>query len=166
MVAWCLLATYLCLFLELQFLKVWLKLFSCIIPSSYMFFVPFVVLTPVILTILPMSPISLQIGDIISLTCTALGGPRLVLTWLKNGTEVAANQMGISTLDFTLNLTDSCDFGNYTCNAAIDGMQESSTVLVVTTSEFMYYMVATIVWLLHWSNHYKCCIYVMYHGYE
>ena len=88
------------------------------------------VLTPVILTILPISPILTQVGDLINLTCTAIGGPRLVLSWLRNGTEVASGQMGINTLTFSLNLFDTCDFGNYTCTATIDDMQQSSTVLV------------------------------------
>ena len=93
------------------------------------------VLTPVILTLLPVSPILTQVGDTINLTCRGLGGPRLVLSWLKNSSEVASGQMGMTSLTFSLDLFDGCDFGNYTCTATIDDMQQSSTVLVAARGE-------------------------------
>ena len=82
-----------------------------------------------------MSPVLTQVGDMINLTCTAMGGPRLVLSWLRNGIEVAGGKMGNFTLTFSLSLFDSCDFGNYTCTATIDDMQQSSTVLVEATGK-------------------------------
>jgi len=85
------------------------------------------VLTPVIHTI-SMSPTLLQVGITINLTCEAMGGPRLLLAWLRNGAEITSGNMGMATL--TLSSIDGCDFGNYTCIATIDDMQESSTVLV------------------------------------
>lgn len=92
----------------------------------------FTVLTPVILTI-PMSPVTLQVGDAINFTCGALGGPRLKLSWLKDGTEIASSIMGNDVLNFALNTTDDCDFGNYTCIATADDMHEFYSVLVVPT---------------------------------
>ena len=88
------------------------------------------VLTPVILSI-PLPTISLQVGAAINLTCMALGGPRLVLFWLKDGIKIAHGEIGISVLNFALNTTDNCDFGNYTCIAIIDDMQEFYTTLVI-----------------------------------
>ena len=43
--------------------------------------------------------------------------------------------MGMTSLTFSLDLFDGCDFGNYTCTATIDDMQQSSTVLVATRGE-------------------------------
>ena len=97
--------------------------------SSFIFLIC-TVLTPVILRI-PLSITSLQVGDAINLTCIALGGPRLVLQWLKDNATIASGQMGISVLNFALNTTDNCDFGNYTCIAMIDDMLESYTTLVI-----------------------------------
>ena len=99
----------------------------------------FTVLTPIILTI-PMSPVTLQVGDAINLTCGALGGPRLMLSWLKDGTEIVSSKMGIDVLNFAMNTTDDCDFGNYTCIATIDDMYEFYTVLVVPTGNLNYAM--------------------------
>ena len=86
-----------------------------------------------------MSPIPLQVGDTVNLTCAALGGPRAdAISWLKDCTEMVSGKMGVDVLNFTLNTTDDCDFGNYTCIAIIDDMHEFSTVLVVPKGKLMY----------------------------
>ena len=85
-----------------------------------------------------MSPLPLQVGDAINLTCGALGGPRLMLSWLKNGTEIVRGKMGIDVLNFVLNTTDDCDLGNYTCIATIDDMYEFYSVLVVPAGKLIH----------------------------
>ena len=110
---------------------------TVVIVATCAFVSMFTVLTPVVLT-MSMSPIPLQVGDAINLTCAALGGPRLMLSWLKDGTEIVSGKMGVDVLNFTLNTTDDCGFGNYTCIATIDDMHEFSTVLVVPKGKLMY----------------------------
>ena len=62
------------------------------------------------------SPLLLIVSDAASLTCMGMGGPRLELTWDRDGTVVANGAMGIDMLqyDFTVN---NDTFGTYTCSA-------------------------------------------------
>lgn len=79
-----------------------------------------------------LSPVLLNVSDSASLTCMAMGGPRLVLTWRRrDGTVVTTGKMGLDTLTHNITITSDDDFGNYTCNAVIDGMEMIQSVLVV-----------------------------------
>ena len=73
----------------------------------------------------------LNVNDIANLICMGMGGPRLVLTWERDGIITVANgMMGGDTLQHNFTVTND-NFGNYTCNAVIDNMQTSDSVIVV-----------------------------------
>ena len=77
-----------------------------------------------------LSPVLLIVSDAGSLTCMGMGGPRLELTWDRDGTVVANGAMGNDVLQY--NFTANNDtFGTYTCNATIDDMGMSQSVDVV-----------------------------------
>ena len=88
------------------------------------------VLTPVIVSITT-SPVLLQSGDSVNLTCSAMGGPRLELSWQRDGIDIVNGMMGDSMVTRTIMLASNNDLGNYTCRATIDLEQIESTVLVV-----------------------------------
>ena len=83
-----------------------------------------------IIAITPSAPISLNVNDNASITCMGMGGPRLVLTWDRDGTIVANGAMGSDFLQH--NFTANNDtFGTYTCISTIDNMEVSKSVHVV-----------------------------------
>ena len=53
-----------------------------------MLFIYFIVMTPVVI-IMQSSPLLIIVNDSASLTCMGMGGPRLELTWDRDGTVVA-----------------------------------------------------------------------------
>ena len=81
-------------------------------------------------TITPPLILLLNVSDSTMLTCIGLGGPRLVLTWEKDNITIKTGEIGndVLQLNFTANIDN---FGNYTCNAIIDDMQISQSLLVV-----------------------------------
>jgi len=77
------------------------------------------------------SPVLLQDGDMIPLSCTAVGGPRLTLAWRRNGMYITNGMMGDGTVTRTITSAQNNDVGNYTCCATIDSEQMEATILVV-----------------------------------
>ena len=94
------------------------------------------VLTPVIAPIMPSSPVLLQSGDSVNLTCSAMGGPRLVLAWQRDGMDIVTGMMGDSMVTRIITSASNNDLGNYTCLVIIDSEQMESTVLVVGKISF------------------------------
>ena len=77
-------------------------------------------MTPVVI-IMQSSPLLLIVRDTANLTCMGMSGPRLELTWDRDGTVVANGTMGNGILQhgFTAN---NDTFGTYTCTDTIDDM--------------------------------------------
>ena len=88
------------------------------------------VLSPMIMDITS-SPVLLNVSDDVSLTCMAMGGPRLVLTWNRDGSVVTNGAMGLDILTHNITMAGDNDYGNYTCRATIDDMEMIESVLVV-----------------------------------
>ena len=88
------------------------------------------VLSPVIVSITS-SPVLLQFGNMTTLNCTAMGGPRLELTLQRNGVDVAMGIIGDQMVAHTIVLAGNDDIGDYTCRATIDSMQDEETVTVI-----------------------------------
>ena len=87
-------------------------------------------LPPVIVSITS-SPVLLQFGNMTTLNCSAMGGPRLNLTWHRNGMDVAMGIIGDQVVTHNIVLTGNDDIGDYTCRATIDTMQVEETVTVI-----------------------------------
>ena len=87
-------------------------------------------LTPVIVSITS-SPVLLQFGDSVNLTCIAMGGPRLVLVWQRDGMDIVNGIMGDSMVTRIITSASNNDLGNYTCRVTVDSEQMESTILVV-----------------------------------
>ena len=90
---------------------------------------------PVIASIIPSSPVLLQSGDSVNLTCSAVGGPRLVLVWQRDGMDI---EIGDSMVTHTIASASNNDLGQYTCQAFIDSELMESTVLVVGKISLTY----------------------------
>ena len=93
------------------------------------------VMTPMV-NINPSSPILVDVSTNTSfnLTCMAMGGPRLVLTWEKDDMTLMNGTMGSDTLVYNVMLSSSNGndvLGNYTCRSTIDDMSITDSVLVV-----------------------------------
>ena len=86
-------------------------------------------MTPMV-TVNESSQLLLNVNDSDSLMCMGMGGPRLVLTWDRDGEVVDTGMMGDDTLQHHLT-ADNDTFGNYTCTATIDDMNVSQSVEVV-----------------------------------
>ena len=78
----------------------------------------------------PFSQLFLNVDDDGSLICDALGGPRLVITILRDGTVVENGIMGDSRVVYNFTASNN-SFGNYTCIATIDDMEANESTLVV-----------------------------------
>jgi len=76
------------------------------------------------------SVLLLNFSNSANLTCKAMGGPRLLLEWIRNGNNVTSGEMGDDVLTYTITMANG-DFGNYTCQATIDDMMMTQSVLVV-----------------------------------
>ena len=88
-------------------------------------------MTPMV-TVNESSQLLLNVNDSDSLMCMGMGGPRLVLTWDRDGEVVVAGMMGDDTLQHHVTVDNDNDtFGNYTCTATIDDMNVSQSVEVV-----------------------------------
>jgi len=77
------------------------------------------------------SPVLLQDGNMTTLNCTAVGGPRLALAWQRDGINIVNGTMGDGMVTHTIMSASNNDSGNYTCRATIDSEQMESTILVV-----------------------------------
>ena len=77
------------------------------------------------------SPVLLQSGGGASLNCTAMGGPRLQLQWLRNEGAVDAGMLGQQMFTHSIVTASTDDVGNYTCRATIDSEQVEQSVMVV-----------------------------------
>ena len=88
------------------------------------------VLSPVIVSITS-SPVLLQFGNMTTLNCSAMGGPRLNLTWQRNGENVAMGIMGDQVVTHNIVLAGNDDIGDYTCHATIDSIQDEESVTVI-----------------------------------
>ena len=86
------------------------------------------------------SPLLLTVRDTANLTCMGMGGPRLELTWDRDGTVVANGTMGNGILQhgFTAN---NDTFGTYTCTATIDDMGISQSIYVAGRCYMSYLFV-------------------------
>ena len=100
-----------------------------------MSFITTAVLTPMILT-MTSSPVLLQVGDAVNLTCMALGGPRLTLAWRRDGMDIVNGMTGDGTITHMIMSASNNDLGNYTCRAAIDSEQMELDVFVVVGKIF------------------------------
>ena len=73
--------------------------------------------------------ILLQFNDTVSLTCTAVGGPRLVTRWQFNdGSTIntVANDIGSVSVTYEVPSLSTGHTGDYYCEAIIDGMTDTS----------------------------------------
>lgn len=61
-----------------------------------------------------------------------------MLSWLRDGTEVASGQMGEDVLNVSI---DGCDFGNYTCIAAVYGMKDSFALFLVPSGAIQFTLI-------------------------
>ena len=71
--------------------------------------------------------LSYQCNDIISLTCTAEGGPRIVTTWqFDDGSTVETVANDSSSVTYEISSFSTDHTGVYYCEAIIDGMTDTS----------------------------------------
>ena len=77
-----------------------------------------------------MSPLLLEVNDDANVSCMGMGGPRLVLTLERGSNLIVRGEMGNDTLHYNFIAGDD-SFGTYTCNAVIDEMMMTETILVV-----------------------------------
>ena len=91
----------------------------------------FIVLIPVV-TITPSFLLLLNVNDVATLICVGMGGPRLMLTWDKDGVIVADGKMGDDIVQYNF-VGNNINFGTYSCTAAIDDLEVSQSVDVVGT---------------------------------
>jgi len=82
------------------------------------------------------SPVLLQVGDSVNLTCIATGGPRLEFAWRRDGMDIVNGMMGVGTITHTIMSANNNDLGNYTCHASIDSEGVEYTILVVGNISF------------------------------
>ena len=68
-----------------------------------------------------------ELGDTISLTCTAKGGPRIMTRWqFSNGSSVQTVANGGSSVTYNISSISTDHAGIYYCEAIIDGMTDTS----------------------------------------
>ena len=89
------------------------------------------------------SPVLLQFGGGESLTCMAMGGPRLQLQWLQDEVVVDSGMLGQQMLTSSIVTASTDDVGNYTCRATIDSEQDEEFVLVVGEFPIKYVQALT-----------------------
>ena len=69
-----------------------------------------------------------ELGDTVSLTCTAKGGPRIMSRWqFSNGSSVQTVANGGSSVTYNISSVSTDHAGIYYCEAIIDGMTDTST---------------------------------------
>ena len=66
-----------------------------------------------------------------TLNCSAMGGPRLNLTWQRNGENATMGIIGDQTVTHTILLAGNDDIGDYTCRATINSIQVEESVTVI-----------------------------------
>ena len=86
-------------------------------------------MTPTV-DVTPSSPLLLNVTNVASLMCMGMGGPRLVLTWDRDGTVVENGIMSADTLQHSFTANDST-FGTYRCTATIDDMNITESLDVI-----------------------------------
>ena len=88
----------------------------------------YVVLTPSIASI-PMTPLLLQAFSSTVLTCNALGGPRLIISWYRENQLLLSGQIGDTSLTYDISNANITDIGDYTCVAVVNDRHINSTVI-------------------------------------
>ena len=68
-----------------------------------------------------------QFNDVVSLTCTAEGGPRIMTRWqFDDGSSVVIVASGSSSVTYNITSLSTEHAGVYYCEAIIDGMTDTS----------------------------------------
>ena len=78
-----------------------------------------------------MTPLLLQAFSSNSITCTAQGGPRLVIRWYRQNQLLLSGQTGNTSLTYQIQNASVTDNGNYTCVAVVDDYMINSTIINV-----------------------------------
>jgi len=84
-----------------------------------------------VIVFITLSPILLQAGDMTTLNCGAMGGPRLAIAWQRDGLNIVNGMMVDGMVTRTIMSASNNDLGNYTCRATIDSEQTKTTILVI-----------------------------------
>ena len=84
------------------------------------------------ITTTPSFPLLLDVNDSACLICMGMGGPRLMLTWDRDGSIVVNGAMGNDMLQYNFTANNNT-FGTYNCIGAIDDMEVSESIDVVGT---------------------------------
>ena len=89
-----------------------------------------IVLMPSVHSI-PMTPLLLQAFSSTPITCTAQGGPRLIIRWYRENQLILSGQTGNTSLTYQILNANVSDNGNYTCAAVVDDYEINSTFINV-----------------------------------
>lgn len=65
------------------------------------------------------------------MTCTAQGGPRLIISWYRGNQLVLSGLIGDTDLNYSIQNASVVDNGEYTCVANIDSHQVNSSFINV-----------------------------------
>ena len=84
-----------------------------------------------------------QFNEIVSLTCTAEGGPRIMTRWqFDNGSSVVTVASNSSSVTYEVPSLSTEHTGVYYCEAIIDGMTDTS----MNYTLFGEYIIVVIIW--------------------
>ena len=83
------------------------------------------------ITGIPLTPLMLQASSTVTITCAALGGPRLIISWYKGNQLISSGQIGETSLSYNIFNANVTNNGDYMCVAAVNEYQVNSAFINV-----------------------------------